>query len=153
MRGAACAGGACGTAAGGHDGHCWNHFKEWLCFGNTPVHLGYTPTPRITPFYTYFLCAEKAGCAAGNCGPGSCAPGHPRLGGLHGAARGCTTCPTPGEAVMPGFRLAAPTTNAPAPVAAPAPAAEVVPSGFRIPASPQAAVPYRQTGATAPAGR
>lgn len=130
--GHAAAGGSCAPARG-HDGDYWQCFKDWLCFRQTPLRLGLTPTPRITPFYTYFPCVERPGCADGNCGPGGCAPGHPRLGGHAGHGRGCTTCPTPGEPVVPGFRLAAPTHAAPAPVAPPATDAPIQPSGFRFP--------------------
>jgi hypothetical protein len=134
-----CAGGSC---AAGHSGDCWAKMKNWFCFRYTPVHLGCHPTPRQTPLYTYFPCVEGSSCAAGNCGPGGCAaPGHRLLGG-----KACTTCPQPGEPVMPGFRLAAPTAGTPA---APAgvPAADVVQSGFRVPGSGQPAIPARpQTG-------
>lgn len=142
---AGCAGAACAPAplVRDHDGSCLAKVKEWFCFRQTPVHLGLTPTPRMAPFYTYFPCTEKAGCAAGNCGPGGCAAGHPRLGaGLFGGAKGCTTCPQPGEAVMPGFRFAAPSAGAP--TYAPAPVAEVIQSNFRVPTGPQPTVPYRQ---------
>ncbi|HYH63813.1 MAG TPA: hypothetical protein VD866_03850 [Urbifossiella sp.] len=134
-----CATGAC---AGGHDGSCWEKFKGWLCFRQTPIHLGLTPTPRITPQYTYFPCTEGAGYASGNCGPGGCSTGHPRLGGLVGG-RGCTTCPTPGESVMPGFRFANPSVGGPAPHPVAAPASEVLQTGFRRPTQPSPAVPYR----------
>jgi len=97
---AACAGGECRT---GPSGNCWDRLKTWFCFRPTPIHLPLTPTPRIVPAYTYFPCRETAGCATGTCGAG----GHgPRLPG-RGAA-GCTPCPTPGDAVMPGYRLANP---------------------------------------------
>ncbi|QDU21566.1 hypothetical protein [Urbifossiella limnaea] len=137
---------ACATGtARGHDGSCWEKFKSWLCFRETPIHLGLTPTPRAAPQYTYFPCTERAGCAAGNCGPGGCAPGHPRLGGGLIGGRACTTCPTPGESVMPGFRFANPTAGMAPPQVATTPASGVVPSGFRTPAQPQPAVPYRAT--------
>ncbi len=138
---APCAGGSCALAARGRDGDCWQCFKDWLCFRQSPLRLGLTPTPRITPLYTYFPCVERPGCASGNCGPGGCAPGHPRLGGLVGNGRACTTCPQPGEPVMPGFRLAAPTNAAPVPVAPPATDAPVQQSGFRLPPHPQMARP------------
>jgi hypothetical protein len=147
-----CAAGDC-AAAGGHDGSCWAKFKTWLCFRYTPIHLGLTPTPRLTPLYTYFPCAERAGCADGNCGPGGCAPGHPRLGGGLFGNRGCTTCPQPGESVIPGFRLAASTVGTPVPVPSAVPTGEVIPSGFRLPPHPQATVPYRPTAPSQPVVR
>lgn len=134
---------SCNTGScGGHDGSCWEKFKGWLCFRQTPVHLGLTPTPRMTPLYTYLPCTERAGCSDGHCGPGGCAPGHARHGGLIGG-RGCTTCPTPGESVMPGFRFANPTVAAPTPQPVAAPPSEVLQTGFRRPTQPAPAVPYR----------
>ena len=137
---------ATGGCAGGHDGSCWEKFKNWLCFRQTSIHLGLTPTPRITPLYTYFPCTERAGCGDGNCGPGGCAHGHPRLGGGLIGNRGCTTCPTPGEPVMPGFRFANPTVGTPAAPAVLAPPSDVLQTGFRRPTQPQPAVPYRPAG-------
>jgi hypothetical protein len=143
---------ACGTTGAAclpadRDGSCWERFKDWFCFRLTPARLPLTPTPRMTPLYTYFPCNEKAGCATGNCGPGGYS-GHPRLGGF-APARGCTTCPQPAEAVMPGYRFAAPTNTAPAaPVPAPLNTGEVIPSGYRVPA---ASVPYRPLGGSQPA--
>ncbi len=134
---------ATNSCARGHDGSCWEKFKGWLCFRETPIHLGLTPTPRITPQYTLFPCTERAGCGDGNCGPGGCATGHPRLGGGLVGGRGCTTCPTPGESVMPGFRFATPTAGTPAAYPDVAPAGDVQQTGFRHPTQPPPAVPYR----------
>lgn len=138
----ACVGGACAPAARGHSGDCWQQFKDWLCFRQTPVHLGCTPTPRMPPLYTYFPnTTERAGCTTGNCGPTGCAPGHPRLGGgFVGAGRTCVDCPQPGETVTPGYRLAWPSREAhPAvPAVPPAEVSAVQPTGFRLPPHPQA---------------
>lgn len=103
----ACAAGGC---AGGDDRSCWERFKGWLCFRQTPVKLPRTPTARITPAYTYFPCVDRpgGGCSSGNCGAGvSGAGGHASLMPGRGV-NGCVSCPTAGEAVMPGYRLANP---------------------------------------------
>jgi hypothetical protein len=141
---AAGAGGSCAPPRAGCSGSCWERFKEWFCFRQTPVHLGCVPTQRDAPLYTYFPCRETAGCAGGNCGPGGCGP---RAGLPHGRkcdAPGCAACPTPGAAVMPGYRLAFPGAGAVPAVTPPAPS-EVIPSSFRAPpAAPVSSVPYRR---------
>lgn len=139
----ACVTGRCATPRSECSGGCWERFKEWFCFRQTPLHVGCVPTPRDAPLYTYFPCRETAGCAAGNCGPGGCAP---RAGLLHGQrcdAPGCAPCPTPGAAVMPGFRFATPGSAVQPAVTLPAPS-EVIPSSYRAPAAPVSSVPYRR---------
>jgi hypothetical protein len=151
-----CADGACAPdrtpVLAGHDGSCLSRIKDWMCFRYTPNRLGFVPTPRFTPFYTYFPCAEKAGvgCASGNCGPGGCGTGPAaRVFGGAGAVtsvaagRACKTCPQPGEAVMPGYRLATPTPTTATPTPVSVPDGDVLQSGFRAPPGPSPVVQYR----------
>lgn len=111
------AGGTCqdGNCGRGHTaGSCWAKFKNWLCFKQTPLHFPCKPTLRYAPLYTYAPCVEGYGCANGMgapaCGP-AVATGVAKQGlGLppRGVAGGCTPCPTPGEPILPGYRLANP---------------------------------------------
>jgi hypothetical protein len=161
--GAACPDGGCGTRGCG-DHSCWDRFKAWLCYRPTPVHLPCTPTPRITPLYTYVPCQDRpglpGGCATGHCGGGKFGHGH----GLGLPARGvngtCTPCPAAGEQVIPGYRLANPEGPA---VAPPAPVvnsayrtpAQVVPTAYRPTtpaptAAPTPVVPYKTNWQPAP---
>lgn len=131
--GSGCSNGSC-AGGSGTSGDCWHRIKAWLCFRQTPVHLPCTPTPRITPFYTYFPCGEHGGCAAN--GPaGGKWYGGPAVAGektgtagvaatteaagtdlvrrgwrlpTRGASGPCTPCPATGEAILPGYRLASP---------------------------------------------
>ncbi|MBX9581922.1 MAG: hypothetical protein K2X87_16580, partial [Gemmataceae bacterium] len=119
-----------------------------LCYRQTPVHLPLIPTERYAPLYTYGTCREGTGYGAG------CAGGTGGHAGRAGAA-GCAPCPTPGETVLPGYRLANPelpgvTTQprAAGPVASP-----VVPAGYKPqpqqqPQPPAPAVPYKAGGTT-----
>ena len=95
-----------------HDGHCWEKFKSWLCFRQTPVHLPCTPTPRYPPLFTLFPCHEHGGVVGAGCDIS-------RKGLLHGkhGAPGCTTCPAPAEPILPGYRLATPQSQPAAPPA------------------------------------
>ena len=100
-----CATGKCAVAAPAakHDGSCCAKVKEWLCFHYTPVRMPLTPLPRDPSLFNYFPTQERAGmCATGNCTTGACAKA--RI----GTASGCSPCPAPGEAIVPGFRLANP---------------------------------------------
>jgi hypothetical protein len=142
-----CADGSCGGGVGRPARSCWDCFKKWLCYRQTPVHLPVKPTERYAPLYTYGTCREGKGHGAG-CGGGTCATGHGPAG--RAGAAGCTPCPTPGGAVLPGYRLANPELpgltaqpRSAGPVANP-----VVPAGYRPqpqqpPQPPAAAVPYK----------
>jgi hypothetical protein len=97
--------GQCATPAPAakHDGSCCEKLKNWLCFHYTPVKMPLIPTQKTPALYTYFPTVEGpgygAGCADGKCG------GHSRIGS---AAKACVSCPAPGEALLPGYRLANP---------------------------------------------
>jgi hypothetical protein len=145
-----CAGGRC-------DGDCWDRFKTWLCYRQTPVHLGCVPTPRYAPLWAWFPCTDHAGCGANNCGPNGCArpvghghaaapgtvtpmfPAVPPLIGRgkllpgRGVTGGVQPCPVPGEVVMPGYRLANP--ESPAVVGVPPGQTPVAISSYKVPAS------------------
>ncbi|MDB5311461.1 MAG: hypothetical protein JWO38_5663 [Gemmataceae bacterium] len=139
--GGACSTGTCAAGSGGHGvGHCWQKFTGWLCYRQTPFHMPATPNPRMPPTYTYFPCHDRAGYGTGGCGNAGCRAGGAvgpvglaNPGGFAGRGAGgnCKPCPPAGEAVMPGYRLAAPET----PVADGQPAsADVVTSSYRAPA-------------------
>src|SRR5262249_27527170 len=52
-------GGTCpanGCATTGHGGNCWEKFKDWFCYRQTPVRLGLTPTPYYVPLACQFPC-------------------------------------------------------------------------------------------------
>ena len=135
-----CATASCATAPR-HSGSCWDCFKRWLCYRQTPVKLPHVPTQRDAPQWTYGNCREGRGVGAG-CGTGGCATG---FGGhaVRGGAGGCTPCPVPGGTVMTGYRLAQP--ELPGVAAAPrtaGPVAEpVLPAGYK--GQPAPAVPYK----------
>lgn len=84
-------------------GSCWEKCKAWLCFRQTPVHLPCTPTPRNPPLFTLFPCKEHGGVVGAGCDIS-----RPGLRHMGRAIGGCATCPTPGEALVPGYRLALP---------------------------------------------
>ncbi len=158
-----CPSGGCG---GGHDGSCWSRFKAFMCYHPSRIHLGLTPTPRITPFYMYFPCYDNVGygpggCATGKCATGKCATGGPPTAGCatgacaptrfgisrpivglppRGVAGSCQTCPQPAGPVMPGYRMAAPETPGVAGqnTTTPIDTSSVVTSGYRtvIPFTP-----------------
>lgn len=99
-----CATGACATPAKA-SGSCCEKLKNWACFHYTPVRIPLTPTPKEPALYTYFPTRERAGLSAGgDCATGHCAKLRP------GCATGpaCVPCPAPGEALVPGYRLANP---------------------------------------------
>jgi len=99
---ASCTTPACATEKS--TGSCCQKLKDWLCFHYTPVRTPLIPTQKDPALYTYFPTQERPGlCATGNCATGNCATGKCR-----GGVNGCVPCPTPGEAVAPGFRLANP---------------------------------------------
>lgn len=159
-----CAGTRC--AGGRVDGDCWDRFKTWACYRQTPVHLGCVPTPRHVPLWAWFPCTETAGCGAGQCGPNGCvagghaggaapasptAPAAPAVAGRgkllpgRGVAGGCQPCPTPGEVVMPGYRLANP--ESPAVVGVPPGQTPVAISSYKTPVStpnPNPLIPVRR---------
>lgn len=99
-----CATGQCEAPA--KSGSCCEKLKNWMCFRYTPVRLPLIPTPKDPALYTYFPTQERAGvCAGGNCATGGHF-GKLRAGCATGAA--CVPCPAPGEAIVPGYRLANP---------------------------------------------
>jgi hypothetical protein len=139
--GGSCASGSCagsGCTAGNCDRNCWQRFKGWLCFRQTPVRTPCVPTLRQPPLYTYFPCHERPGCGTG-CATGACATGavvgvaaRPMRGLPDRGVAGCVSCPQPGEAVMPGYRLAAPETPAVTQWSpAPSTVGPVVPSAYK----------------------
>lgn len=98
-----CSTGNCATAPARASGSCCEKLKNWLCFHYTPVRIPLTPTAKEPALYTYFQTQERAGvCASGNCAAGHCAK--VRV----GRGSGCAPCPAPGEAIVPGYRLANP---------------------------------------------
>jgi len=99
---ASCSTGQCAAPAKA-SGSCCEKFKNWLCFHYTPVRMPLIPTQREPALYTYFSTTERAGvCAGGQCATGHCAK--VRV----GSGPGCVPCPAPGEALVPGYRLANP---------------------------------------------
>lgn len=145
---AGCPTGHCGVVADRHSGSCWDCFKRWVCYRYTPVKLPHVPTQRDAPQWTYGTCREGPRTAAG-CAGGTCATGP--IGGHAGRVKkadGCAPCPVPGDAVMPGYRLANPELHGVSPQRAAGPVVSpVVPAGYK-PQPPAPAVPYK--GGTTP---
>jgi hypothetical protein len=87
----------------GHDGSCCEKLKNWICFHYTPVHTPHIPTPKQPALWSYFPTVEGpgygGGCADGRCG---------KVIGHAIGAKSCVSCPTSGEAIGPGYRLANP---------------------------------------------
>lgn len=151
-----CPGGTCmgGGSRGGlgldldADGSCWRRFKGWLCYRPTPIHLGCTPTARHVPVYQWFPCESGAGCGPAGCAaPRVAAASGPtidaaRLTGLpaRGISGGSSPCPTPGEEILPGYRLANP--ERPSVVGKPVGQLPVETSSYKQPV-PAAGVPYK----------
>jgi hypothetical protein len=96
-QGPACADGSC---TGKSAKSCCERLKEWACFRYSTVRMPLVPTPRDAALYTYSPFGEEPGA----CGPGGCpAPGKH---GKCATGAGCVSCPTVGETVVPGYRLA-----------------------------------------------
>jgi hypothetical protein len=92
------------AAPSAKSGSCCQKLKDWICYRQTPVHFPRIPSPREPALYRYFPCQERPGlCSTGVCGAGSCAVGDPAS--VQGS---CVACPAPGDAIVPGYRLAAP---------------------------------------------
>ena len=113
---------SCAPAA---SGSCCQKLKEWLCFHQTPVRFPLIPTPRDPALYTYFPTQERAGaCAGGGCATEGGATGRKGRG-----VGGCVPCPTAGEALLPGYRLA----NPEAPGTAELPTGSVTTTSYKAP--------------------
>jgi len=113
--GGGCATGNCSNGGGkhGHAESCWSRFKGWLCFHPTPAKFPLVPTPRFTPFYTYFPCHERPGIDPASCATGSCATmGTATMPGTS-ASGTAPSAPPPRPSTLP------PTVSSTAPVAGP----------------------------------
>lgn len=153
-----CAAGACAADAGRPSRSCWECFKGWLCYRQTPNYLPLIPTQRNAPLYTYGTCREGTGYGAG-CAGGACGTGH-GFAGRAGSGAACTPCPVASESVMPGYRLANPELPGMAPRAAGPVVSPVLPAGHKatapapvVPAAgkaapPAPAVPYKTAAPT-----
>ena len=93
-------GSACAPAAA--SGSCCEKLKDWFCYRPSTVRTPCVPTQKDPAIYTYFTPRQGPGVGAGNCAAGGCATG--KAG--HGAGANCLPCPTPGDAIVPGYRLA-----------------------------------------------
>lgn len=114
-----CADGSCGQA---DKRSCCQKIKDWICYRQTPIHFPLIPTPRQPSLVSYFPTPAYAvghygpgingtgNCATGNCATGNCGTNARFSRGVGGAS--CAACPTPGEAILPGYRLANPTPDA-----------------------------------------
>ena len=95
-----CASTACAPAQA--SGSCCGKIKDWFCYRPSTVRTPCIPTQKDAAIYTYFTPRQGPGVGVGNCATGNCAAG--KFG--HGSGGNCVPCPTPGEALVPGYRLA-----------------------------------------------
>ena len=97
---AACTSTSCAPAQA--SGSCCAKLKDWFCCRPSTVRTPCIPTQKEPATYTYFTPQEGLGVGVGNCATGNCATG--KFG--HGSGKNCVACPVPGEALVPGYRLA-----------------------------------------------
>ncbi len=83
-------------------GSCCAKLKDWFCCRPSTVRTPCIPTQKDAAITGYFTPHVGPGVGVGNCATGNCATA--KFG--HGSGGNCVPCPTPGEALVPGYRLA-----------------------------------------------